>query len=132
MCCLVDVCGHPLYLVLRARQPRDSTPSMSGFLLPSPSLSLLGARRTLTVLCAGEAGRPVRRTRGKGNGERARDRVRLHAQPQLAVSECPSDKRCCVMPERVCTSFTSDECVVVCVVSYVTSDLCVHGAVCDQ
>ena len=85
----------------RSRQLRDPAPSVSGFLLPSPSLSLLGARRTLSVLCAGEAGRPVRRTRGKGDAERARDHVRISSEK---VEQQPAeDARPAVLsPEELC------------------------------
>lgn len=61
----------------RPRQPsRDCGQPTTGFLLPSPSRSLLGPRKTLSLLAAGEAsGRPVRKTRGRAPRERARDRV---------------------------------------------------------
>ena len=53
------------------------------------------------MLCAGEAGRPVRRTRGKGEAERARDHVRISAEK---VEQQPAeDARPAVLsPEELC------------------------------
>ena len=106
LCEMVCGSGHQWVCLSRPRQPRDS--AQPGFLLPSPSLSLLGARRTLSVLCAGEAARPVRRTRGRGEGERARDRVHSHRPAEAPSAEdlsytrwavCRDGVRCVVRDE---------------------------------
>ena len=124
MCVCVTVCV--CVCVCRPRHPRDWT--QPGFLLPSPCLSLLGARKTLSLLSAGDSARPVRKTRGRGLGERARDRVHTVGPPETS----PVDTS-----QHTCSRCVSLHVCVLCVMCALddvytcTCMLCVMCAVCD-
>jgi hypothetical protein len=76
----------PDELLAKTNRPRQLsresvTGSSAGFILPSPTRSLLGPRRTLGLLAAGEtSSRPVRKTRGRAPRERVRDRALVKAE----------------------------------------------------